>query len=135
MRWNGPTNTATVAQSDEENPSPLLRHPVLLSPKHAMFHDVAESLERRVNLFDSATVLDTCNAGYVLHHNRTRHETANDAKILPKQPGSLIVHTTLVVVDTERLTRRPTDKNIQVALPQIRRVKQLLVRDVLNGPC
>jgi len=64
------------------------------------------------------SIFNTRDARYILHHDEPGHDVSHHPQVFSEQPRPLIMHSALMVIDTECLTWRPADKNIQVSPSQ-----------------
>jgi hypothetical protein len=98
-----------------------------------MFNQVAKFLEASVNLIDGATAGDAGDARNVLHDHAPGHESFDQTEVLSEQTGTLVVHSTLVVVNAEGLARRPANQHVEFALLDASGFTNLATSDILDG--
>jgi len=109
-----PSDRSFIPRANKKDAASLLRHAIIFCSQNLMLNVVTEAAQSPVNLIYGPPVVDTRYSGDILHHHKRGHQILNDPQIFPEKPGPLIMHSTLMVVYAERLTRRPAYKHVKL---------------------
>ncbi len=93
---------------------------------------VAKLAELLVHFFNRAPAVERCHADDVFHHDDPRRKLLNDPQVFPKESRAFVVESALMIVDAERLARRPAEQHVELSRTDTGSIAQHLAGDLFH---